>query len=231
MIIGFCGIAGSGKGTLSDMFVEHFEFTKMSFADPLKDATAIMFGWDRKLLEGDTKESREFREEIDEFWTNKLPFPVRPRKILQMMGDEVGRQIFSSNFWVDCLERKLKDNTSNIVVADVRYPNEISMIKRKGGVVVRVIGKDIPRWYDEAYRDNTTSNFNPDRKNGEMARKYSDVHYSEWAHVGCSFDVEVLNDGTLFDLKNKADRLLQFAKGYVTVKEYLNKLDSMKRIS
>lgn len=228
MIIGFCGVAGSGKGTLSDMFVEHFNFKKMSFADPLKDATSVLFGWDRKLLEGDTRESREFRENVDEFWTSKLPFTVRPRKILQMMGDEVGRQIFSSEFWIHCLEKRLDNEKGNITIADVRYPNEIDFIKRKNGIVVRVIGRTIPTWYDEAYRDNTSSNFHPDRERGEMAKKYPDVHYSEWAHVGHSFHVEVLNDGTIHDLKNKADRLLQFVNGYVTVKEHLDMLDRIK---
>lgn len=62
MIVGICGLIGSGKGTVADMLVGEFGFTKISFADSLKDAVAAVFGWPRNLLEGDTDESRSWRE-------------------------------------------------------------------------------------------------------------------------------------------------------------------------
>ena len=46
MIIGICGLIGSGKGTVADILVdEHFK--KISFADKLKDGVSTVFGWDR----------------------------------------------------------------------------------------------------------------------------------------------------------------------------------------
>ena len=68
MIVGICGLIGSGKGTVADILVEQ-GFTKVSFADKLKDGVSTIFGWDRSLLEGDTDESRDWREQADEFWT------------------------------------------------------------------------------------------------------------------------------------------------------------------
>ena len=52
MIIGLLGFAGSGKGTVADILVSK-GFKKESFADPVKDAVAAIFGWERSLLEGD----------------------------------------------------------------------------------------------------------------------------------------------------------------------------------
>ena len=72
MIVGVCGLIGSGKGTVADILVEEYDFKKISFADSLKDAVAVLFKWPRHLLEGDTEESRFWREQPDEFWSAEL---------------------------------------------------------------------------------------------------------------------------------------------------------------
>ena len=41
MIIGICGLIGSGKGTVADILVEQHNFTKISFADKLKDGVEV----------------------------------------------------------------------------------------------------------------------------------------------------------------------------------------------
>ena len=68
MIIGICGLIGSGKGTVADVLVDQ-GFKKVSFADRLKDGVSTIFGWDRAMLEGDTDESRQWREQRDDFWS------------------------------------------------------------------------------------------------------------------------------------------------------------------
>ena len=62
MIIGICGLIGSGKGTVADVLVDEHGFQKISFADKLKDAVSVLFDWDRDMLEGETSESRFWRE-------------------------------------------------------------------------------------------------------------------------------------------------------------------------
>ena len=63
MIIGICGLIGSGKDTIADILVQEKNFEKLSFADKLKDGVASVFGWDRQMLEGKTDSSRSWREE------------------------------------------------------------------------------------------------------------------------------------------------------------------------
>jgi hypothetical protein len=100
MIIGICGLIGSGKGTVADHLVEEYGFQKVSFADALKDATAQMFEWPRHLLEGDTVESRKWRETPDAFWTNELGYEVTPRYVLQKFGTECMRVGFYDGVWL-----------------------------------------------------------------------------------------------------------------------------------
>ena len=71
MIIGMCGLIGTGKDTVADILVNNYNFKKLSFADKLKDGVATVFSWDRQMLEGTTDESRKWREQKDEFWSRE----------------------------------------------------------------------------------------------------------------------------------------------------------------
>ena len=78
MIIGICGLIGSGKGTVADILVER-NYKKISFADKLKDGVAEVLGWDRAMLEGDTDSSREWRELQDAFWSKETGKEITPK--------------------------------------------------------------------------------------------------------------------------------------------------------
>ena len=62
MIIGLSGNIGSGKDTIANYLVDKYNFRKVSFASKLKDIVSILYDWDRIMLEGNTPESREWRE-------------------------------------------------------------------------------------------------------------------------------------------------------------------------
>ena len=138
MIIGICGFIGSGKDTIADYLVNLHHFRRESFANSLKDAVAHVFGWDRTLLEGRTKHSREWREKRDDWWSERLGIEITPRFILQQWGTEVCRKAFHDDIWIASLENKLRTSTDNIVISDCRFPNEIKSIKDAGGMVIRV---------------------------------------------------------------------------------------------
>ena len=111
MIIGICGLIGSGKGTVADILEQEHGFTKISFADSLKDAVAAVFSWPRNLLEGDTDDSRAWREQVDTWWADRLGIPnLTPRWVLQQWGTEVCRSSFHDEIWIASMERKLSSD-------------------------------------------------------------------------------------------------------------------------
>jgi len=126
MIIGITGFIGSGKDTVANMFVER-GCVHDSFAAPLKDLCASIFGWERSMLEGDTTESRDFRETPDMFWTKKLGVPhFTPRLALQLLGTEVLRNHFDQDIWLNSLEYRIRKQTKEApctVVSDARFRN------------------------------------------------------------------------------------------------------------
>ena len=195
MIVGLLGFIGSGKGTAGDI-LKDMGFTPVSFAKGVKDVAAEMFGWDRILLEGDSLESREFRETPCKFWSKKFGRDFTPREALQKMGTEVGRDTFHSDFWILQLENRMKDYDKPIVITDVRFPNEIEWIHNMGGSVYEIKRGVQPIWCK--YLKNT----DPvrDRELRWSFMSDYDVHYSEWAWVGCKTDGVIKNNGTLEDL-------------------------------
>ena len=147
MILGIVGSIGSGKDTLADYLSNFHEFRRESFASSLKDALSVIFGWDRTLLEGRTKQSRAWREEVDEWWANRLNIPhLTPRWVLQNFATEVCRETFHDDIWIASLEKKLLTITDNLVITDCRFPNEIAAIQNAGGKIIRINRGPEPEW-------------------------------------------------------------------------------------
>ena len=200
MIIGICGLIGSGKDTIADYLQNIHQFRRESFASTLKDAVAHVFGWPRDLLEGRTRESREWREQVDPWWSERLDMPhLTPRYVLQVWGTEVARRSFHDDIWIASLENKLRKTQDDVVISDCRFPNEISAIKRAGGTVIRVTRGPEPEWYDLAVTVNRghKNNINWCLSKNEL-EKYS-VHSSETAWVGTDFDEVIDNNADGLD--------------------------------
>jgi len=217
MIIGFVGFIGSGKDTAADYLVNFHEFRRDSFANTLKDAVAAVFGWDRTLLEGRTAEARAWREQVDPWWAERLNMPnLTPRWILQYWGTEVCRHGFHDDIWIASVENKMRKTTDNIVISDVRFPNEIQAIHNAGGIVVRVQRGVNPHWYDIAIQANKGSAAALDWL------KEQGIHASETAWVGGNIDHVVSNDSTIDALFAEIKNLLPGKELSMTTKIVLD---------
>jgi hypothetical protein len=204
MIIGVCGFIGSGKDTIADYLVNVHGFRRESFANTLKDAVSAVFGWDRVMLEGRTKEAREWREQVDPWWSERLGMPnLTPRWVLQYWGTEVCRKSFHDDIWIASVENKLRRSKDNIVISDCRFPNEISSIKQAGGIIVCVERGIQPHWVDIAIQ----ANKGVDSANIWLMKEK--IHASETAWVGTKFDYVLDNNSTLDSLFNQVEKVVQ----------------------
>jgi hypothetical protein len=135
MLIGLAGKKRSGKDTVGNYLIQHYNFIKRGFADPLKEACKIIFNLSDSQVYGNNKEV------IDNRWE------TTPRKILQVVGTELFRERLSELFpniqdkiWLRNFEiwyNNIK-NRINVSVVDMRFLNEINLIKKLDGKTILV---------------------------------------------------------------------------------------------
>jgi len=172
-IIGFIGKKGSGKDTAADFLCSEFGFKKVAFADPLKRACRELFSFNDEQLYGDKKET------VDAHWK------ITPRETLQFIGTEVFREHIQNliphvknNFWVERLEKEIINNNFNYAISDVRFKNEIDMIKKLGGIIIKI------------ERNETNNNFS------------NHISETEMDNINI-YDNLILNDGALSEFEKK----------------------------
>jgi hypothetical protein len=204
IILGITGLIGSGKDSAAQYLIDNYNFTKLSFAGSLKDAVSVVFGWDRELLEGTTKESREWREQVDEWWATRLDMPhLTPRWVLQHWGTELFRQNFHNDIWMLSLENKLRQQPGNVVITDCRFENEINAIKSVNGRTARIFRGIPPEWYE------TAELYTKTKKTKYLdALKANKVHASEYSSVGLDYDHLISNNSIIEDLHSKLDLII-----------------------
>lgn len=125
IIVGLTGAAGVGKSAVAKQLAANYGFTRMAFAEPLKAAVrAILQGWG-------------YNAAACEWWIDgpgkERPCPAltyeTPRKAMQLLGTEWGREGLGGELWVNHLLNRIEKSASNrIVVDDCRFDNEAEAI-------------------------------------------------------------------------------------------------------
>lgn len=177
IILGITGKAGVGKDTLAGIFVDVFGFKRDYFARSLKEGCKVMFGLTQEQLE-----DRGLKEKVIPFWG------MSPRKMMQLLGTEAGRNVFGEDVWVKSLinriEQDQRSNADNLyVISDVRFENEAEAIRNMGGYIVHL-------------------------KSDILVTTSESAHASEAGIQQLPNDFEIINNGTVRDLTSAAAELL-----------------------
>lgn len=179
MIVAFNGIKHSGKSTALEYLRDSCGFVEVSFARPLKDSVAALLGITVEEIE-------EWKNDPSCTITLTRPNGMRSsqtmREFLQWYGTQAHRDIpeFGRNVWVDMAEAKM-DPDGLIVVGDCRFDNEAAVVHRCGGKVIRIV------------RDEVVT---------------GDEHESEIGISPENIDLELDNNGTIEDLYDRLDLLM-----------------------
>jgi len=171
-IIAICGEKRSGKDVLANYIAHKYGYTKLAFADPLKNIVKVIFGFndiqvgiDEINCDGTEKDT------IDERWG------VSPRQALQFFGTEIFQNNIqqlipniNKDFFANTLIKKIKENHT-YVISDIRFLHEYEKLKTLDLTIIRII------------RPNDFS--------------YTDNHVSEQEFKKIPFDIEIVNDSTI----------------------------------
>jgi hypothetical protein len=136
-LIGIHGHAGVGKDTLALYLADkHENVWGESFARPLKDACAAMFGIPRDYFD-----DPDYKNQLISYWK------MSPRVIAQFFGTEIVRANYGPDFWIDRLNQKLSNqqidgpeynSDDTVIITDVRFQNEYNWIIANGGVIIHL---------------------------------------------------------------------------------------------
>ena len=221
--IGVIGFKGSGKNETANFMQKHHDFRIMGFSDALKDSVAVMFGWDREMLEGTTPESREWRETVQEWWAEELQIPgLTPRIVLQRYATDAVRDNFSKFTWLAIAKKRVIDGyPQGAAIPDTRFPNEIQFICGQKGELwwVRRAKTEtgqfpqLPDFFRDAFEINIRLAENPSLKPEDAVAHLAvdhfcrDQHYSEWAFIRPDILRRInkvfYNEGTINELHEK----------------------------
>ena len=136
MIIGLAGFKRTGKDTFASYFPSNF--IRMAFAEPLKQAAAIIYDVPITVFEDELKDA------TNEKWG------ITHRDMLINLGQKM-REV-DPDHWVKLMKSRIlssqlrsspDDTDQHILITDVRQPNELQMIEHLGGAVYLVQRKGV----------------------------------------------------------------------------------------
>ena len=125
-VIGIAGKARTGKDTVAEFIISANGGYRYSFADPLR-AMLVPLGIDMN----------------DPYWRarKELPIPaigVSPRRLMQTLGTEWGREMVHPDIWVSLARQRLLDRGPGMIIPDVRFDNEAKWVRKVGGLIIHL---------------------------------------------------------------------------------------------
>jgi hypothetical protein len=127
-LIAFSGFKTSGKSSAANHLVELYGAERISFAQPIREMLGVL-----GLTGSDLSTGKE------------TPHPVlggnTPRFAMQTLGTQWGREMIDQRLWLNLLAARVcaaKDAGKLVVIDDVRFANEVELIRDLGGVIIHI---------------------------------------------------------------------------------------------
>lgn len=131
MIIGLSGYAQSGKDTVAQVLVDNYGFTRVAFADKIREFLYEM----NPLIQVVGFEPIYLKEIVDSKGWEVAKQNPHVRVALQKAGVSA-RKTFGEDFWINQALKNLRHG--NYVITDVRFKNEATAIWSMPGKIWRV---------------------------------------------------------------------------------------------
>lgn len=141
-VIGVAGFAQSGKDTTGQFLIDAHGFTRVSFADAVRETLYALNPLISLSTSNLCASSARLQVLVDGLgWEAAKNSYTEIRELLQRMGTEVGRELIHPEVWVQIAKRKAEKilaDGGRVVFTDVRFENEAAVIHQMGGQIVRV---------------------------------------------------------------------------------------------
>lgn len=136
-LIGLTGRAGTGKDTVAGQLVELHGYRRVAFADAIRTSAYAADPYVELSPYGDVRRLSYVVDAIG--WDDAKRQHPDVRRFLQRHGVAVRDAL--PGCWVGIAGRAIdahRDAGHPVVVTDVRFPDEVAAIKRRGGFMFRV---------------------------------------------------------------------------------------------
>lgn len=216
-LIGLGGLLRAGKDAVAEHLAFQHGYTTLGMSDALNEALLLL----NPLIEvpggrenfSVMQRYRELHDSIGYVEAKKNP---EVRRLLQVLGTEIGREMISEDVWVKIAEKRITGLLAEgkpVVITAMRFPNEIEMLNRLGGVALWVERDAVSRFEGLA-----TGGVLPTPGKGISGVSEAPVksesmitaHASENSVHSGLFHAILDNSGTLEDLYTKTDTFLEF---------------------
>jgi len=193
-IIAICGAKRSGKDVLAEHLVKKYNYEKIAFADPLKQAVKNLFNFDDDQMGIGEDKGTDKKDIIDKRWG------ITPRAALQFFGTEIMQEKIQEllpnikrDFFANTLKNYIENSEKDkkFVISDMRFIHEydmlanISNIEHKDKMIVRVI-----------------------RPFKNRIKEQQEPHVSELEYTNIPYDIIMINNGSIEEYISRFEKIM-----------------------
>lgn len=215
-LIALGGKLRAGKDAIGDYLVEKHDFVKLGMSDALNEALLAL---DPYILTSYTANNGTVHEHVERYSSlyarvGYVEAKTNPevRRLLQKLGTEVGREMIDPDVWVNIAQKKILEHWASgkdVVITAMRFPNELEMVKRLGGVAAWVERPESSRIDSEGLRSSTGRGTPGSASEGHTEVQGAiQAHASENSVSASDFSLHIRNQGTLEELYESVETIL-----------------------